>query len=91
MHMDVYILVGNAANICDLLSKIRRGIDHCVDQIRESLQCSADLTPIPTRWYPGAGGFVVTDRVHTCRNFDKVQEWATKRFLHKPAAADDMQ
>jgi hypothetical protein len=51
------------------------GADHCVDQIRQSLQCSSDRTPIPTRWYPGMGPFVVTDRIHTCRDFDGLRQW----------------
>jgi hypothetical protein len=54
--------------------------DHCMDQIRQSIQCFGDFTPIPTKWYPVVGGFVVTDRKHTCRNFSKLQTWAAKRF-----------
>jgi hypothetical protein len=59
-------------------------IDHCLDYIRQVLMCHADVTPIVHKkrnpgynpllppWQPN---FHVT---HTCRNFDKIHEWAAK-------------
>ena len=42
--------------------------------------CSADLTPIPTRWYPQRNRtYVDSDVVHTCRNFPKIRSWLSER------------
>lgn len=39
------------------------------------------MTLIPTRWFPGIDrNFIDSDQVHTCRNFDKLREWATERW-----------
>ncbi|RDW64608.1 hypothetical protein BP6252_10259 [Coleophoma cylindrospora] len=55
--------------------------DHCIDHLRQQLMCHADLTPIPVIWYEGHGrSFVQSDVVHTCRNWDLVQEF--KNFRH---------
>ncbi|EGP85705.1 uncharacterized protein MYCGRDRAFT_29302, partial [Zymoseptoria tritici IPO323] len=58
--------------------------DHCIDLIRQSIQCQSDITLNPTRWWPALGGtgrnFIDTDRPHTCRNFGKIREWAHGRY-----------
>ncbi|KIN09130.1 hypothetical protein OIDMADRAFT_108896 [Oidiodendron maius Zn] len=54
--------------------------DHCLDHIRQQLMCHADLTPIPVIWYEGhRRSFVQSDVVHTCRNWDRVQEFMDTR------------
>ncbi|SMY25978.1 unnamed protein product [Zymoseptoria tritici ST99CH_1A5] len=61
----------------------RYHIDHCLDIIRQSLECSSDLTLNPTRWWPGLDdgkNFIDSDQVHTCRNFTKVKQWAFERW-----------
>ena len=52
--------------------------DHCVDSIRETLMCHADVSPIPFRINFPANQVIVPRlaTTHTCRNFTKVQEWA---------------
>ncbi|KIX97043.1 uncharacterized protein Z520_07157 [Fonsecaea multimorphosa CBS 102226] len=52
-------------------------IEHCIDSIRQSLQCSADVTPVLYKW-DGYVGEIKGDArtIHTCRNFTKIQEWA---------------
>lgn len=56
-------------------------IDHCIDIIRQSIQCHADLTVIPTKWYDGLGrDFIDSDQTHTCRNFEKVRQWNLDNF-----------
>ncbi len=53
---------------------------HCIDHIRQWIMCSGDFTPIPTRWHPEKNSsYVDTDQVHTCRNFDAVANWVSKR------------
>ncbi|OAL22819.1 hypothetical protein AYO22_06727 [Fonsecaea multimorphosa] len=51
--------------------------EHCIDSIRQSLQCSADVTPVLYKW-DGYVGEIKGDArtIHTCRNFTKIQEWA---------------
>ncbi|KIM95540.1 hypothetical protein OIDMADRAFT_133628 [Oidiodendron maius Zn] len=54
--------------------------DHCLDHIRQQLMCHVDLTPIPVIWYEGHGrSFVQSDVVHTCRNWDAVQQFISSR------------
>lgn len=55
-----------------------RIVGHCIDHIRQALQCHADLTPM--RWKQ-VGDRVVLEPTaqHTCRNFDQLHGWAQAR------------
>jgi hypothetical protein len=59
---------------------VTRGLghsDHCIDSIRQSLMCSADVTPIVWAWDEKSHrSSHRTDTLHSCRNFEKIQEWA---------------
>jgi Mycotoxin biosynthesis protein UstYa len=62
--------------------------DHCVDALRESIQCSGDLTPIPIILpYEGIRQIPDTAQVHTCRNFDVLKDLVyvrnTSDFMNK--------
>ena len=50
---------------------------HCLELLRQSLQCSADVSIITMHWGHKQplplGNF---DAPHTCRNWDKIDEWA---------------
>jgi hypothetical protein len=49
--------------------------EHCLDIIRQAIQCHADLTPIPSRRFPGhPDGFIDSDQPHTCRSISKLRE-----------------
>ncbi|KAH8892556.1 hypothetical protein GQ53DRAFT_840912 [Thozetella sp. PMI_491] len=53
-------------------------IGHCINHIRQALQCHADLTPM--RWrLNGTKVILLTDTRHTCRNFDRINDWAVAR------------
>ncbi|KAL1860561.1 hypothetical protein VTK73DRAFT_7288 [Phialemonium thermophilum] len=52
--------------------------DHCINHIRQSLQCHADLTPMEWR-LSGSKVILKTDTPHTCRNFDRIHAWAQSR------------
>jgi len=55
-------------------------VDHCIDQLRQSLMCTVDITPIPYQWYPKYAAYMpATGIMHTCRNFEAVQKWAMER------------
>lgn len=54
--------------------------DHCIDQLRQVLQCHGDMTMNGAIYYEGAQkAFVDTEDTHTCRNFSKLREWANAR------------
>jgi len=58
----------------------RKHVDHCIDQIRQSIMCQSDLTPNWLRWEPAFGTHLAArDIVHSCRNFEAVQDWARER------------
>ena len=52
--------------------------------------CAGDITPVPTRYYAGlrdphdaavhGGDYVMSDVVHTCRDFGRLREWLTERY-----------
>ncbi|KAJ5684072.1 uncharacterized protein N7477_000417 [Penicillium maclennaniae] len=48
-------------------------LDHCINIIRQSLQCFSDVTPYVFQWSEEAQAVhAYANVVHTCRNFDKV-------------------
>ncbi|KAJ7263055.1 hypothetical protein C8J57DRAFT_1334565 [Mycena rebaudengoi] len=55
---------------------------HCVDWIRQSLMCAGDTSVIVWQWADFAKESIVKGNVaHTCRNFEKLQDWAKERTL----------
>jgi Mycotoxin biosynthesis protein UstYa len=72
-------------------------IDHCIDAMRQSFMCSADISPITWKWdevSQSARGQLTTP--HTCRDFEAIREWAlehqTEHFdihIHAPDPLDD--
>ncbi|KAI1862903.1 hypothetical protein JX265_008949 [Neoarthrinium moseri] len=56
-------------------------IDHCIDALRQSIQCTADVTPIKWQHHPDDDYhvFPLTWSTRTCRNFDAVRNWAKER------------
>ncbi|KAK1501471.1 hypothetical protein CTAM01_05695 [Colletotrichum tamarilloi] len=59
----------------------RMHVDHCLDYLRQTVQCHGDLTPMVFSWSDDAGR-VVADwkEPHTCRNFNRVRNWAEDHF-----------
>jgi hypothetical protein len=44
--------------------------------------CTVDVTPIPYHWYSKYAAYMpATGIVHTCRNFEAVQDWAQERQI----------
>ncbi|KAH8822034.1 hypothetical protein F5884DRAFT_868338 [Xylogone sp. PMI_703] len=59
---------------------LRLHIDHCLDYIRQSIQCHGDLTPVPMRWWEAANRvYSDTASLHTCRPFQDIRDWITER------------
>uniref|UniRef100_A0A093UMG9 Uncharacterized protein n=1 Tax=Talaromyces marneffei PM1 TaxID=1077442 RepID=A0A093UMG9_TALMA len=49
-------------------------LDHCVESLRQSLICTADLSPV--RWEWTAKGYATTTTAHICRNWKMITDWA---------------
>lgn len=55
--------------------------DHCIEQLRQYIMCSGDMTPIPTKYYAALGrNYVASDVRHTCRDFERLREWVVERY-----------
>ena len=70
-------------------------IDHCIDSVRQSLMCSADITPLPFQWVEQDERAKEVARVlHTCRAFDPIREWAknnkVQTFDHSVYVKDEL-
>ncbi|KAI5830374.1 hypothetical protein K523DRAFT_272354 [Schizophyllum commune Tattone D] len=56
-------------------------LSHCVDSIRQSLMCSADVSVNVWQWsehYQAVAGRV--NVAHSCRNFNKIKDWVRERL-----------
>lgn len=57
-------------------------VAHCINSIRESLMCSADITPNVWYWDERVQRSIPSfDVVHECRDFGALKEWALERQL----------
>lgn len=60
----------------------RKHLDHCVDQLRQSLMCNADISTIWLRWDPEVQkSRAVVASTHTCKNFEQIHRWADQHRL----------
>ncbi|KAE8447946.1 hypothetical protein EG329_010018 [Mollisiaceae sp. DMI_Dod_QoI] len=56
-------------------------VEHCLDQLRQNIQCAGDLTPVPLRPYgeePNVN-LIGTPQIHTCRNWNTFRQFYTQR------------
>ncbi|RDW76017.1 hypothetical protein BP5796_06838 [Coleophoma crateriformis] len=61
-------------------------IEHCIDFIRQSLQCSADMSPMLWFWSSDHNNPILKpDTTHTCRDWDAIHEWAKEREIDPEA------
>lgn len=64
--------------------------DHCLDYIRQQIQCHGDLTPLNVISLSGFEPFFVaeprSDTVHTCRKFSQARSWSESH----PSYYDEM-
>ncbi|KAL1599896.1 hypothetical protein SLS60_007701 [Paraconiothyrium brasiliense] len=64
-------------------------VEHCLDQLRQALMCSADTATIPWTWSKGQGRTIADARTtHTCRDYDAIREWAKERKVEGGFAKD---
>jgi hypothetical protein len=54
-----------------------RSADHCIDYIRQVIECRSDLTPLKLYYSEPAGRMMVDfEGDRTCKDFDAVRDWA---------------
>ncbi|KAF9072737.1 hypothetical protein BDP27DRAFT_1217107 [Rhodocollybia butyracea] len=55
---------------------------HCISSLRQSIACSADITPIVWQWSERSQAAKErSDVVHSCRDFQKLKSWAENHFV----------
>ncbi|KAI0468033.1 hypothetical protein F4859DRAFT_492435 [Xylaria cf. heliscus] len=56
-------------------------VDHCIEILRETIQCQGDLTPVPHIWSPEKQMYIAdTSLPHTCRDFEAMTKWQDERI-----------
>lgn len=64
--------------------------DHCIDHLRQMVQCYGDVTIIPTRFRSGLeSNYIDSNRQHTCRDFTAIREWTDSRFKQNPRISSE--
>ncbi|KAH8818940.1 hypothetical protein DL96DRAFT_1622467 [Flagelloscypha sp. PMI_526] len=57
-------------------------LSHCIDSLRQAVSCSADVTPLVWQWSEPHNRYMGRlNVVHSCRNFEAVQDWARLRAV----------
>ncbi|PVH82565.1 hypothetical protein DL98DRAFT_586552 [Cadophora sp. DSE1049] len=58
-------------------------VEHCIEQLRQNIQCAGDLTPVPLRPFGEEPhkNLIGTPQVHTCRDWEIFRNWYTNRGL----------
>ncbi|CAG8976559.1 hypothetical protein HYALB_00010201 [Hymenoscyphus albidus] len=56
-------------------------IDHCIDHIRQTLQCFSDTAPTSFFYHPTKGNNPSPWGTHMCKNFDNLKEWSVERQI----------
>lgn len=81
LHRDYYL----QKNLTDL-EKMLLEPDHnrhCLDVIRQSLMCNADISTYVWQWDPKDSVVRPTGNVvHTCKDYDRIVEWAKAHHLN---------
>jgi len=71
---------------------VRMHREHCLDYIRQQIQCQADLTPVILKWSKRVHLLIPQfgDAVHTCRNFDRIHAWSKERAAERYFETNDL-
>ncbi|KAF3762728.1 hypothetical protein M406DRAFT_264782, partial [Cryphonectria parasitica EP155] len=60
-------------------------IDHCVDNLRQTITCYSDISTIPWKWMDRVQSeFPDAHTTHVCRDFEKLTEWMLHPDRHFP-------
>jgi len=91
---EYWIHVGRFPFLADTLSRRRStvsisnhdpSLDHCIDNIRQTVMCYSDVSTIPWKWHERVQGeFPDAHTTHICRDFDALTEWMMHPDRHFP-------
>ncbi|KAH8806642.1 hypothetical protein DL96DRAFT_1686347 [Flagelloscypha sp. PMI_526] len=57
-------------------------LSHCIDILRQGVQCASDISPFGYTWVEEKQEMLLQLHVvHSCRNFEKLKEWALPREI----------
>lgn len=64
----------------------RMHADHCIETLRKSIMCQADVSPIFVEKDPNAPALVRADFnvMKKCRNWDKIHHWVRENAVADP-------
>ncbi|KAJ7452806.1 hypothetical protein FB451DRAFT_1409109 [Mycena latifolia] len=58
-------------------------ISHCLDYLRQAAMCHGDTSAVVLQWdYSENKVKTAVNVAHTCRKFDKLQDWAKERMMN---------
>ncbi|KAE8832327.1 hypothetical protein PTNB85_06719 [Pyrenophora teres f. teres] len=53
---------------------------HCIDHLRQVIQCQGTSVISPSEWHPRRGQYINPKQLHTCRDFTKLHEFSKARY-----------
>lgn len=57
-------------------------VAHCLDAIRQHVQCYGSTTLVPTKWREGAGRqYIDSNQEHVCRDFSYLRQYVHRRSV----------
>ncbi|KAF2651277.1 hypothetical protein K491DRAFT_568364, partial [Lophiostoma macrostomum CBS 122681] len=66
-------------------STLKAHIEHCIDALRESIMCHADMTLIPMPFNENRGAMSPDfETLHTCRDYEVLKKWGQSRDATDP-------
>lgn len=94
-NFDYYFKQGHV-EFSDSSKMLKMHTAHCLDALRQSIMCKADVTPIPLVWVDHRPWMKERDEnpfslpnfqnKHKCRNFDAVRTWFIENQDPRPWA-----
>ncbi|KAJ5219964.1 hypothetical protein N7468_009168 [Penicillium chermesinum] len=58
-------------------------MDHCLDQLRQAIQCQGDLSPVPLYHHEGMSIGLGVGQTHTCRKWEPMRHWMDERKMRQ--------
>lgn len=72
-HHDLEAAIKNSTIFPDNWDRIH--LDHCLDRLRQTIQCQGDLSPSPLYHFNNDNVGLGVTRTHTCRKWEPIREW----------------
>jgi len=67
----------------------RGHLEHCLDILRQSVQCYGSTTLIPGIWRESLShNYIDSDQIHTCRSFTDLRDWTDRRAQGQDLAVE---